>query len=97
MTDTELAAEVVARLNALVANPRIREDVGRRLRLRAPCGPETSNHPTIQVRGETWGPCDFGFLGLLNGIVGVGPDGQGLVSAIFDGPALKGFIPTGAP
>lgn len=80
--DLVLARSLVDRLNGLIVDPAIRRDVSALLRVRVECSPAAETHPTIQAsRG-------LGFLGLLNGAVGVfkgGPrDGWGLVAALVD-------------
>lgn len=83
--DPQLADEIISRLNALIQDPAIREDVGRLIETRVSCSEATTNHPTIQTQD---GP-QFGFLGLLNGILGAIPEGErlagwGYVAANFD-------------
>lgn len=82
MKDTELADEIIARLNNLIQHSEVRQDVSKLIETRIPCSEATQNHPTIQA-GE-----GLGFLGLLNGIVGVIPDGKkegwGYITAKFD-------------
>lgn len=80
MNDSRLAQELVNRLNALLTNEDTRADIQSLLDRRVPCSDATVAHPTIQVDGLT-----FGFLGLLNGVVGVKPGGSsGYVAAVYD-------------
>jgi len=83
MKDVEIANEIIQRLNALIQDPRVREDVGRLLEVRVNASLETCEHPTIQVHSDL-----LGTLGLLNGITGViesGPkQGWGYITAVFD-------------
>lgn len=97
MNDADLADEVITRLNKLIENPEVREDIGQLIETRVTCGQATLDHPTIQateldtskhtVRG-TPRPGLVGFLGVLNGLVGAMPDGPkkgwGYVAAVFD-------------
>jgi hypothetical protein len=109
VTDTELADELVLRLNKLIEDPDVRKDIGALIETRVPCSKATLDHPTIQAGWSTKEDFEkqtspkLGILGLLNGIVGVYPDGTkkgwGLVSANFDeGPlgvlTLKSFSRT---
>ena len=60
------------------------------------CNDNMAKHPTIQVLapdGEPEGPCEVGFLGVLNGLFGIRHDGRGNIEAIYDGihPTLAGF------
>lgn len=84
MTDEELADEIIRRLNKLIEHPHVREDIEKLIEARiGPCRDATAAHPTIQTVGLT-----FGFLGLLNGIVGAMPpglhEGWGYILAVFD-------------
>ncbi len=76
LTDANLAKEVISRLNTLIARPAIRKDIETLLNVRVQASPETCEHPTIQVHHDM-----LGFMGLLNGIIGVDNEGDGLVSA----------------
>lgn len=82
MKDIELADEIIARLNNLIQHSEVRQDVSKLIETRISCSKATRDHSTIQA-GES-----FGFLGLLNGIVGVIPDGKkegwGYITASFD-------------
>jgi hypothetical protein len=83
MTDSQLADLVIARLNALIADPDVRADVSRLITTHVTCTGTTLAHPTIQTTATT-----FGFLGLLNGLVGAIADGPkvgwGYIAALFD-------------
>ena len=88
MRDTELADEIIARLNKLIADPAVRKDIQKLIEERVFCSETTLNHPTIQVMapsrnglcecGAYGGQCSFctpsfGVLGLLNGLMEVLP------------------------
>jgi hypothetical protein len=76
MTDRELAVAIIDRLNALIVDEAIREDVGKLIDTRIAASQATANHPSIQVQDSHTSPvANLGFLGLLNGIVGVVPEG----------------------
>lgn len=111
MIDQELAREIVERLNRLIQDHRIREDIGKLIAARVPCCETTADHPTIQAHAADGkvpelfqqllgapaaalfedkmykGPM-IGFLGVLNGLVGVIPEGKmagwGYISAVYD-------------
>lgn len=93
LTNEELADELVVRLNKLVEDSAVREDVCKFL-LKAvmPASPETQKHPTIKTdhRGE------MSFMGLLNGIVGSVPLGStagwGLITAVFGYPDSRSSL-----
>jgi hypothetical protein len=82
MNDKDLAEEIVARLNRLLKDVTIHKDIEKLIETRISVTPETCNHPTIQVYNT-----QLGFLGLLNGIVGVIPsgrrEGSGYIGAQF--------------
>ncbi|KKN00633.1 hypothetical protein LCGC14_1135880 [marine sediment metagenome] len=90
MTDTELADELIARLNTLIEDEEIREAVEQLcLRQRAKVhGTALATHPTIQVSLEDDDLYNLGFLGLLNGVVGAIPEGEdkgcGYIAALYD-------------
>lgn len=100
--DEALADQIIARLNDLVSDPNVRADLGALIEMRVPCSETTCNHPTIQVHAA--GPGDksgtFGFLGVLNGLVGAIPEGHvkagwGYITAVFsDDGKLEGFQKT---
>ena len=100
--NTELADELILRLNKLIEDPDVRKDISALISKRIPCSQATLAHPTIQASppsqdglcecGAFGGPgCSmckpmFGFLGVLNGLVGTlggsGPRaGWGLITA----------------
>jgi hypothetical protein len=92
MKDDELADEIIKRLNALIENDAVRKDIGALLERRVSCSEETLNHQTIQALvGDSGALPVFGFLGLLNGIVGVDPElvgstkGYGYITALWEG------------
>jgi hypothetical protein len=99
-----LADTLIERLNWLIANPEVRDDIHRLIEERVVCSNATLEHPTIQASGpDRTGLCEceayggpgcslckpqFGFLGLLNGIVGtIGGHGPrkswGLITAVI--------------
>lgn len=80
MKDLELAKELVSRLNLMINNPEAREFVQRLIETRID-GAAVVQHPTIQVDGLT---NEVGFLGLLNGLVGVKSDQWGYIAIEFD-------------
>jgi len=91
--DDDLADTLIARLNKLIENPDVRKDVEALIEHRVPCSQATLDHPTIQAGWPSAAqdaglPPSFGFLGLLNGIVGTlkgGPKkGWGYITATFD-------------
>jgi len=103
-----LADVLIERLNALIHDPEVRADIARLIENRVTCSAATLNHETIQatpfekdkhtVKGE---PPDgwVGVLGLLNGIVGILPDGPkkgwGYITAVFeDDGSLARFVRT---
>jgi hypothetical protein len=102
ISNHELADELIRRLNALCENPEVRKDVGALIEEQTFCSEVTLNHPTIQANAPKDGLCEcgayggrcslcspsFGFLGVLNGLVGTigsGPRAAwGLITAEFD-------------
>jgi hypothetical protein len=103
MSDGELADEIIGRLNLLVASYRVRLDVCKLLQVRVDVGPDTAQHPTIQVEvkdeDNPQATPQLGFLGVLNGVVGTLPDGPrkgwGYITAEFDDfGQLLGFTRT---
>lgn len=85
ITDSELADELIKRLNKLCENPEVRKDLGNLIDKHIFCSETTLNHPSIQATapdrsglcecGAYGGTCSmctpsFGFLGALNGLVG---------------------------
>ena len=99
----ELADALIDRLNKLIEDPAVRKDIGNLVDKRVFCSEITLNHPTIQASGQDRGGlCEcgafggmctfctptFGFLGVLNGLVGTLPDGPrkgwGYITAEFD-------------
>jgi len=87
-SDSDLADAVIARLNAIIQDPAIREDVGRLVEERILVGEQTAAHPTVQVQQNAAGDSVLGFLGLLNGVVGTIAEGRlkgwGYIAAVFD-------------
>lgn len=87
ISNTDLADVLIERLNALISDPDVCKDVSRLIEQRVPCSQKTAEHPTIQVNSGARNRT-VGFLGLLNGIVGVLPDGPhqgwGFIMAVID-------------
>lgn len=83
MNDLDLARELVGRLNRLCEDPEVREVLGRLIESRV-AAPSLQDDSTIQASGRG----DVGFLGVLNGLVGIIPDGpkkgRGFVAAVRD-------------
>ena len=98
MSDGDLADVVITRLNAILSSSEeVRSDIERLVETRIPCSPGTLAHPTIQAVGNPSGGFTIGFLGLLNGLVGVRPDSTGHIAAEFgDSPdgRLERFVRT---
>ena len=74
--DEALARELVVRLNRLIEDSEVREDISSLLGSRIPVSPGVRDHPTIQISmlkesGRTDAVAHMGFLGLLNGLVGI--------------------------
>lgn len=89
MTDQELADTLIERLNTLIEDPVVRHELGVIINFRFACNERLLEHPTIQVvQSAPDAPPTVGFLGILNGIVGVIPEGQrkawGWIAAEFD-------------
>lgn len=90
MNNADLADEIIARLNKLIEDPKVRADVGKLIETRIRCSEETRNHPTIQAGWDDveGSPPHVGFLGVLNGLVGTIGEGRlakwGFISAVFD-------------
>jgi hypothetical protein len=83
-SDEALADALIARLNAIIANPAVRADVERLLFTRAPCSLATLEHASIQARGsDGQAPGTLAFLGLLNGVVGTRSNGSGHIAAVL--------------
>lgn len=89
--DESLAEELILRLNELLKDEKVRYDISALIQKRIPCSKETVKHPLIQTLyvdddspgGTGWD--EFGFLGLLNGLVGIEEErGAGYISAEFD-------------
>jgi hypothetical protein len=110
--DEELADAIINRLNKLCEDPEVRKDIAALIETRIVCSEATLNHPTIQASGpDRNGLCEcgayggpgcsfckpqFGFLGILNGLVGAMPDGPrkgwGYLAANFeDDGTFTGF------
>jgi len=101
LSDSELADEIIKRLNALVQDPKIRKDIEQLIENRILVGEQTAAHPAIQVQHNAAGDDTLGFLGLLNGVIGTLPEGKlkgwGYVAAVFnDAHELERFRRTDA-
>ena len=85
----KLAEILIDRLNYLLEDDKtLGEALGNLMRARVVCSRSVAESPTIQVHEEE-GAYYVGFLGLLNGIVGVIPEGEyregwGYVTAIVE-------------
>jgi hypothetical protein len=88
ISNTELADVLIERLNDLIQDPKIREDISRLIDERIVVGEQTAAHATIQVQANAAGDNTLGFLGLLNGLVGIMQEGKlrgwGYIMAVFD-------------
>lgn len=90
MTNEELADEIIARLNRLIENEAVRSALESLMLTRVSVAVSLMDHPTVVVRkpSATGHLPTLAFLGMLNGIVGVLPDGPhkdwGFVSAVYD-------------
>jgi hypothetical protein len=82
-TNEELADTLVQRLNQLISDPDVQEDIGNLSKIQVLASGGTANHPSIQVTPEG----TLALVGLLNGICGTvqdGPNkGRGLITAVF--------------
>jgi hypothetical protein len=82
--DKTLAEVLVERLNELMKDPAVRNDVAKLFTKRVPCCETTVNHPTLQLGSDG----TLGLLGLLNGLVGTIPygpkTGYGYITAEVD-------------
>jgi hypothetical protein len=91
MEDEVLADEIILRLNRLIKDPDIRKDLASLIETRVFCSKTTADHPGIQVDEDL----AVGFLGMLNGIVGVDPKlvgprrGWGYIAADYDDDTLE--------
>jgi hypothetical protein len=86
--ESRLADTIIQRLNALLTNDKTRQDIRALIETRVPCSDDTADHPDIVVQKSPDGTYQFGFLGLLNGLVGAiseGPrKGWGRIAALYD-------------
>ena len=85
ITDTDLADELIRRLNVLVVELEVRDAIEKLIDNRVEVGPKVVDHPTIQVLF----PNRLGFLGLLNGIVGADADRWGYIAGNYDEDTKK--------
>lgn len=103
--DEDLADTIIARLNALCADDVIQGALEKLIELTVSLPPEAASHLTVQVRTkENSGrvSCSVGFLGVLNGLVGVIPIGKykdwGYIAAVYnDAGTLEKFVRTDKP
>lgn len=85
-----LADKLIERLNNLCAAPGVRKALMDLIEVRVDVSAEVAAHPTLQVsdKNDGTGVCQLGFLGALNGLVGVIPEGPreswGYITAVFD-------------
>ena len=97
MTDIELADELIKRLNALIhSNQDIRKDIDTLTKTYVHVSRATGEHPTLQCFQDSSNKeYLLGLLGVLNGIVGVIPEGKkegfGYIAAIYDYGKLQRF------
>ena len=92
MDNRELADEMIKRLNDLVVgNPEVAYSITQLIETKVNVPETVADHPTIQVTQLNDGLDDFfqvGFLGVLNGLVGVIEDGPkkdwGFITAVYD-------------
>jgi hypothetical protein len=93
MDDKKLAKELVNRMNELLKDDAAHELLQRMLSVLFDVTDEVAHHPTIQVSQED----TVGFLGMLNGVVGIRPDGYGHITAVYDDNCkLASFSVTGS-
>ena len=105
MSDALLADEIIARLNRLIQDEAVRNDVWRLMETRIVVSSGTAAHGSIQVQTDDAnfpGSPAMGFLGLLNGIIGTIPTGKfrdwGFIAAVYDDDGkLVRFQRTGEP
>lgn len=89
--DWILADSLITRLNKMIEDPAVRLDIERLIEHRIePVSQATIDHPTLQpYKDARSGRTGLGFLGLLNGLVGVLPEGPrkgwGLITAHYEG------------
>ena len=77
MENIKIAKRIVKTLNeALKLDKQAVVDL---IEIRVSCNEALSEHPTIQVTHEN----KVGLLGILNGIVGIKPNGWGYITAVF--------------
>ena len=84
MTEKEVAEHLVARLNEVLnTDP---DAVEALLESRVICSQALADHPTVQVRQEDSSveAYTLGFLGLLNGLVGVKDNAWGYIAANYE-------------
>lgn len=80
MDDLALANEIIDRLNKLIQNPEASELISKLVNARIEVPESLVDHPTIQVHNQPGQKPQVGFLGLLNGIVGVREDQWGYIT-----------------
>lgn len=73
--------DIVERLNEALRNDP--DAIASLVFHRVPCNAELAEHATVQV-GTTDEGWDVGLLGVLNGALGILPDGRGYLTAIVD-------------
>lgn len=83
-----LADTLIQRLNDLCEAPGVRTALKDLIEVRTEVSVEVADHPTLQISSNSDPRCQLGFLGALNGLVGVIPDGPrkdwGYITAVFD-------------
>ncbi len=103
MTDLDLAQEIIDRLNRLIQEPEspgVATALLSVMQSRISIDMAVADHPTLQVSVDE-GCAYLGWLGILNGIVGVIPSGEhhdwGYITAVVeDDGTLSGFKMTGS-
>lgn len=78
MMHAEKLSSMITFLNDLLTYDR--DAVAALIESRVPCNSALMDHPTVQVSFEG----QVGLLGILNGYVGVRPNGVGYVAAVYE-------------
>lgn len=87
--DIEIARKIIDFLNRLIEIDK--DAVEALIGTRVPCNRAMQDHPTVQVAGTLECP-EVGFLGIINGLCGIKPNGYALIVAHYeDGPILDHF------
>lgn len=95
MHDEEFADALVLRLNEMIEDPDVREDIGNLMDQGVLVSETTLHHTTIQCCVDDPEQPRLRLLGLLNGLTG---SKEPLITAVFnDDDYLESFERTGAP